>query len=471
MATFIAVLCLIAIVICVPLVVLKPKWVFYIFLISVVFHSVLASYIYSAGNLVMPRTWAPADILAWLTLAAALFVPRERQCPSGVIGKCFIAIAILTALALIQGLLMYTQTAFTHSRVAHFAAAMIFGLRYFTNFSRANGFLKFSVFLLLAMFGVHILVRFGVFTPRVAEIEVSTQLGGERGTYTLVPLLYLSLVSIAIGRLVSKVGLTPVSVLVMMVGIGGIILSETRSMYGAMGVLAIASLLFIKGRVRTLLAFGIVGLLMVGVASAIGFDFLERFRAGTTRSGQVEIPSPFQEDTWRALEHEIIISSYKQEPYFILTGRGIGAMHPAPAGKSPLVGFYHSEYLGWLDRSGLLGLVTVLILIFAILVRSFALSGSDIPYMRYYGTTSFLLMLALTADGFFHPIFSNPRAAPLLICFAAIIANWQDIYISLYQQEDVPEEEEIFEEEELYPELTYAHSDKNIEGNPEHFTY
>ncbi|MBW7988969.1 MAG: hypothetical protein FVQ84_02960 [Planctomycetes bacterium] len=455
MATFIAVLCLIAIVICVPLVVLKPKWVFYIFLISVVFHSVLASYINSAGNLGMPRTWAPADILAWLTLAAAIFVRRQRQYPSGVIGKCFIVIAILTALALIQGLLMYTQTAFTHSRVAHFVAAMIFGLRYFTNFSRANGFLKFSVFLLLAMFGVHILVRFGVFTPRVAEIEASTQLGGERGTYTLVPLLYLSLISIAIGRLVSKVGLSPISILMMVVGIGGIILSETRSMYGAMGVLVIASLLFIKGRIRTMLAFGIVGILAIGATSVVGFDFMERFRAGSTRTGNVEVPKLFQKGTWRALENEIIISSYKQEPYFILTGRGIGALHPAPAGKSPLVGFYHSEYLGWLDRHGLLGLVTVLILIFAILARSFALSRSDIPYMRYYGTTSFLLMLALTADGFFHPIFSNPRAAPLLICFAAIIANWQDIYASLYQEDDVPEEDS-YTEEEPCPELTYA---------------
>lgn len=450
MATFIAVLCLIAIVICVPLVFLKPKWVFYIFLISVIFHNILAGYINTAGNLGMPRTWAPADVLVWLTLAAVLFVPRERQYRSGVIGKCFIIIALVTVLALIQGLLMHTHTAFTYSRVAHFVAAMIFGLRYFTNYSRVNGFLKFSVVLLLVMFVVHILIRFGAFTPLAAEVEDPTQLGGERGTYSLVPLLYLSLVSIAIGRLVSKVGFAPISLLVLMVGIGGIVLSETRSMYGAMGVLAIASLLFVKGRARTLLAYGIVGLLVIGAASVIGFDVLERFRAGTTRTGKVEIPSPFQKGTWRAMEYEIIFSSYKQELYFILTGRGIGALHPAPAGKDPLVGFYHSEYLGWLDRCGLLGLVTVLILIFAILVRSFALSRSDIPYMRYYGATCFLMMIALAADGFFHPIFSNPRAAPLLICFAAIMANWQDIYVSFYQ------EQEVLEESEEYPELTYA---------------
>ena len=470
MATFIAVLCAIAIAICVPLVIFKPKWVFYIFLISAVFHNVLASYINIAGNLGMPRTWAPADILAWLTLAAAFFVRRERQYPSGLIGKCFIIIAILTAIALIQGLLMYTETAFTHSRVAHFIAAMIFGLRYFTNYSRVNGFLKFSVFLLLAMFGVHIVVRFGIYTPRVAEIDAATQLAGERGTYTLVPLLYLSLVSIAIGRIVSKVGFSAITILMLAVGIGGIILSETRSMYGAMGVLIIASILFIKGRIRIMLAFGIVGILAIGATSVIGFDFLERFRAGSTRSGNVEIPQPFQQGTWRALENKIIISSYQREPYFLLTGRGIGALHPAPAGKSPLVGFYHSEYLSWLDRSGVLGLATVLVMIFAMLIRSLALARSDIPYIRYYGTTSFLLMLALAADGFFHPIFSNPRGAPLLICFAAIIANWQDIYASLGSEDDIPEEEQCDEEEEPNPELAYAHS-YDVEGDTEHFTY
>jgi hypothetical protein len=81
-------------------------------------------------------------------------------------------------------------------------------------------------------------------------------------------------------------------------------------------------------------------------------------------------------------------------------------------------------------------------------------------------------MLSLTADGFFHPIFSNPRGAPLLICFAAIIANWQDIYVSLYQEDDVSEEESLeeLEEEEPYAELTYAHTDNNIEGNSEYFT-
>ena len=78
-------------------------------------------------------------------------------------------------------------------------------------------------------------------------------------------------------------------------------------------------------------------------------------------------------------------------------------------------------------------------------------------------------MLALTADGFFHPIFSNPRGAPFLICFAAIIANWQDINASLCSEEDVYEQKNT--EEEIHPELAYAHTGINDEGDSEHFTY
>jgi len=438
MATFIAVFCVIAIVICVPLVVLKPKWVFYTFLAFVTFSTLFTGYIYEAGNLGMPRTWSPADILAWLTLAAVLFVPRERQYGSGVIGKCLIMITLVTVFSLMQGLLMYTYTAFTYSRAAHFVAAMIFGLRYFTNYSRVNGFLKFSVVLLLVMFFLHVLIRFGLFTPPSAEIEFATQLLGERGTYSLVPLLYLVLVSIAVGRLVSGVGWSLTSVLALLVGVSGIVLSETRSMYGAMAVLVIASVVFVRGRAKTLIVYCLAGLIVVGVAIVIGFDVLARFRSDPARGvGRVERPTLFQEGTWRAIEHQTIISSYKEEPYFILTGRGIGAMHPVPAGQVGERGFYHSEYLSWLDRCGLIGLATVLVLLLAALVRSFALSRSDVPYMRYYGATCFLLMIALAADGVFHPIFSNPRGASLLICFVIIMANWQDIHLSFYQEPEV----------------------------------
>jgi hypothetical protein len=450
MATFIAVLCVVAIVVCLPMVVLKPKWVFYTFLFFVTFSSIFGGYINAAGGLGTPRIWTPADVFAWMTLVAAIFVPRERQYTSGAIGKCFIVIALITALSLVQGFLLYTYTAFTYSRVAHFVAAMLFGLRYFTNYSRVNGFLKFVAVLLLVMFVFHVLIRFAIFTPPSAETEFQTQLGGERGAQSLVPLLYLALTSIAIGRLVSKVGSSFMSLLVLLIGVSGVLLSETRAEYGALGILAAASLLFVKGRAKALIAFSLAGLIAVGVAAAIGYDPLARFRAGPTGgTGEIVIPKIIEKGEWRTEEYSIIVSSYQQASFLILTGRGIGAMHPAPAGEAPMVGFYHSEYLGWLDRCGLIGLVAMIILMLSCLAQSFTLSRSDVPYLRSYGITCFLLMASLMADGFFHPIFSNHRGASLLICFTAIIANWRDIYQSFYQEPEVLQVD-------AYQDLAYA---------------
>ena len=258
MTMLIAVLSVIIMAACVPLVILKPKWVFYIFLTYATFGSIFTGYIYASNNLGLPRTWTPTDALSWLTLLAALFVPRERQYGAGLLGKCMIIMAVISGIALIQGLVLHFNSALTYSRVVHFVAAMIFALRYFTNYSRVNGFLKFAAVLLLVMFAFHVLIRFGIYTPPSAELEFQTQLGGERGTRSLVPLLYLALISIAIGRLVSKVGSTLMSALMLLVGVAGIMLSETRSMYGAMGVIIVAAAIFIKGRVKTLVLYGLI---------------------------------------------------------------------------------------------------------------------------------------------------------------------------------------------------------------------
>ena len=454
MATLIAVICVITIAFCVPLVFLKPKWVFYIFLIAATFNSIFAGYVNRAGNLGLPLTWAPADFLAWLTLFAALFIHREKQFQSGVIKKSIVILVLLSAISLMQGMLLFPRDALTHSRVVHFAAAGIFALRYFTDYSRVKGFLKFCVVMLLVMFVFHIFIRFDIYSAPVAETDRIVEIGGlvgERGTRALIPMLYLVLISMAIGRLVSRVGFFLVSVLLLMIGLGGVILSETRSTYGALAILFLASLIFMRGRIKNSILYFFVGIFSMYAASLVGFDFLARFRADDGQ-GDYSVPTYYQwRRGWRGIEYETIGSSFKKEPYFLLTGRGVGAMHPAPKGVTPLVAFYHSEYLGWLDRCGVIGLITVMILFFACLWRSFRLARSEIPHLEFFGITSFLLLIALAADGFFHPILSHYRAASLLICFFAITANWQDIYLSL-------SEEPVFlpEEEEMEPELAWG---------------
>ena len=132
MATFIAILCAISIILCVPLIFWRPKWVFYTFLFFAVFNSIFSGYINRAGNLGLPVTWGPADFLSIMTLMAAFFVPNESQFRSGLIRKFIIILGILSILSLVQGLAMYPRDALTNSRVVHFVAAGIFALRYFT---------------------------------------------------------------------------------------------------------------------------------------------------------------------------------------------------------------------------------------------------------------------------------------------------------------------------------------------------
>ncbi|MHC4160320.1 MAG: O-antigen ligase family protein [Planctomycetota bacterium] len=453
MITFIAVLSILTIVICAALVPLKPKWVFYIFLTFMLFSQIFYAYIGTAGNLGLPRAWSPADFLVWLTLIAAFFVRPERKFPAGGIKKCLIILVLVTVFATILGFVRNFHDAFTYLRVAYFVAPMIFALRYFTNSSRVNGFLKFVIIVLLAMFAVQILIRFGIFTPPSAEIEFETQLGGERGAKSLIPLLYFILISIGTGRLLCKVGFGFVSVLILLVGISGIALTETRSMYVSLTALVMAMFIFIKGRVKGLVFYGLVSLAAVFIAGAIGFDFLARFRLDYGK-GQLALPKL---TGWRAMEYQTIVSSYKSEPGFILAGRGIAAFHETPSLDYPYVAYYHSEYLGWLDRCGLIGLVSLIILMFACSWRSFTLARSDIPVLRYYGVTCFLLMAALTVDGIFHPILSHSRGASFLVCFFVIMANWRSIYQNLYQ------ESWVFEDNE-YGGVTYVQSNAALDS-------
>ncbi|MEJ2649174.1 MAG: O-antigen ligase family protein [Sedimentisphaerales bacterium] len=453
MAIFIAISCAIITVLCLPLMFWKPKWVFYAFLVSEVFDSIFAGYINRAGNLGLPVTWSPADFLSVMTLFATFFVRQESQFRSGLIKKCIIALAVLSVLSLIQGFLLYPREALTNSRVVHFIAAGIFALRYFTDYSRVRELLRFSFIIIMMMFAAHILVRVGIYSAPINEADRIVEAGGlvgERGTRALIPMLYLVLVSLAMGRFAGKTGSFLVSIMMLLFGLGGIVLSETRSTYGAMAVLVVSALIFMRARIKNTIVFATVGLIVVAAAVVSGFDFLARFRTDYGK-GYYATPTFYElRKSWRGMEYETIQSSFKNAPYFLLTGRGIGAMHPAPMGPSELVAFYHSEYLGWLDRCGLIGLFTVLLLFVAILFRSFALARSEIPFLQYLGTTLFLLTIALAADGVFHPIFSHYRGASLLICYVAITANWRDIYMSLFPKQEILSEEAGLEFDEEY---------------------
>jgi hypothetical protein len=429
MATSIAVIALLIIVISVPLIFLKPAAVFYLYLVSMLFSSIIAGYIIDAGKLGMPRAWSPADFLSVWTFFAALFMPRDKMFNSSVIEKILIVMGYISVFSLLQGFILNSGTVLRYSRVAFFVPALIFSIKYFTTGERVKSFFKFAVFILFFMFTLHVLIRLGLFTPPTSETDkaiVYGGLAGETGTRSLVPLLYLVLIGIGVGRLSSKTGFTLFSAVIILVGIGGIILTESRSTYGATVVLAICSFIFMKNKIKAVVFFAAAGFVAVFVAGMMEFDFLARFRADYGPSG---FTLGLEESLigWRGKEYGLVANSYKSTPWLIITGRGVGAMHLVPGGDFAEAGYYHSEYIGWLDRCGLIGLVAIFSAFFACLWRSYLLSRSDSKMIFYLGSTCFLVLISLMAQGVFHPILSHMRAATFIIPLFAIIGNWQSI--------------------------------------------
>ncbi len=178
---------------------------------------------------------------------------------------------------------MYPRDALTNSRVVHFIAAGIFALRYFTNYSRVRGLIRFSVVIILMMFFVHILIRVGIYSAPINEadrIVAEGGLVGERGTQALIPMLYLVLISLAMGRFINKIGWFFISIIMLLIGLGGIVLSETRSTYGAMAVLVISALIFMRARIKNTIVFGTVGLIVVIVAVSCRLRFSGKIQNG-----------------------------------------------------------------------------------------------------------------------------------------------------------------------------------------------
>lgn len=432
MATAIAVFSAILVLICIPLVLFRPQWVFYAFLITVVFDSIFNGYIEAAGYLGLPQSWRPADGLAWLTLlAAGLLHPGERL-RANLVVQSLMGISVLSTLALVVGFVRDFESALSYSRVFYIVPAIIFGIRYLTRYDRVRQFIRFSIVILLTMFVLHLLIRFSLYMPPIVEKEsLGTQLKGERGGVSLVPLLYLVMLSIGTARLVTSTGSQPLSVMVLLCGILGLILSENRSMYGSAAVLATTATLFVQGRFRMLMMYSLAGAAAISLVVGIGFDPMARFRE-RYQKGRLTAKSLI--DKTRFQELSSIFESYgSSEIAFVLTGRGVGAMHFLPGRHHELFrAYYHCEYLGWLDRCGLIGLAAVLVMHASTAAITLKLSRSDLPHLRFLGVTAFLLIVTLAAEGLFHPTFSNPRAAAFLVCFVVLAANWERMYLSIY---------------------------------------
>jgi len=278
-------------------------------------------------------------------------------------------------------------------------------------------------------------------TFHLSKIGGDSQLYGGRGVLSLAPVLYLLLIAIGIGRVVSKNGWLLFSILVLLIGFAGVALSETRSTWGAAAVLALSAIVFVRKRLKVALVFGLIAFLGMAMAAMLQYDVFGRF-GDTSGETTIAVKESFFAKYGRGAEYGLVAGAYRQEPYFLLSGRGVGALHFSHRGTSEAIGYWHSEYLGWLDRNGLFGLLVFLIMMYAGFSMSLRISRNTSGLMQFYGVTSFLLIMALLAEGVFHPILSHTRAASIFVCFLVIMANWAELNYSIEAEQPVLEYEE-----------------------------
>jgi hypothetical protein len=427
MSLYIALACAAVVVLAFPLTVLRPNWVFYALLASTIFGNLLGGYVYAAGNLGMPRAWQPADVLAWLTLVAATRYRRDPTVPVDLLTKCLHVLAVLALFSTGLGLAMHASTALTFSRCFYFVPAALFASRYLVNAHRVRWFCRYVGILLTVMFVLHLLVRLGVFVPPAAKEMATGQMAGERGELSFAAPAYLALLALGVARMASGAGSRVAAVVGLTVALVGIALTETRALYGATVVIGVISLFLLKGRIQMVTALGLGGVVLLVCLQAIGLDLTARFRGGRLGKGAVDLSTAsIKRDTWRMQEYSSFVHTYCAEPWFILTGRPIGSLHEIDW-QVGAVAYYHSEYLCSLDRFGLVGGLTLLLLWGRGLLLSFSLSRTSVPLLRDLGATVFLLLSGLAANGLFGNSLMHPRAGPLVICFVAALANWEAI--------------------------------------------
>jgi len=426
MSLFVSLICVGVVVLAIPLTALRPHYVFYLYLVCIFLGNILAGYINAAGNLGMPRTWQPADVLALLTLAAMFLYHRDPRSPTDLIIKCLRVIAVLAAVGLAMGVIMYPKTGLAMSRHLFFIPAALFAGRYLVDANRLSAFLRFSAVVLLGMFVLHVLIRFGVYTPPVAQEMVTGQMAGERGDLSLALPAYLALLAMGLARMAGGGGSRIAAIVWLTAASTGILLSEARALYGAAAVTGLVSLFILKGRIQLVIALGLGGVAVLLFVQAIGFDPTNRLRG---RFGRGEIRSPLESlesDTWRMQEYPALIQSFRNEPIFIMTGRPLGSLHSV-GWQVHAVPYYHSEYLAYLDRLGVVGFCAFMTLWVRVLAVSFSLIRGHVPSLRDYGATVFLMSVGLMAHALFAGSLMHQRAGPLLFCFVAALANWRTI--------------------------------------------
>jgi hypothetical protein len=408
------------------------------FVLGSVFVRVIHGFFNAAGYLGVGKEWSLLDLMfvcllvvAWPGAPRSPYEPGRRW-----FSVPLIVMSVLAMIAFVVGFSRSDSLGALHASRRLLCLPVFFiALRVFTTPQSVTGFYRGIKYCMPVLFVAHVLVAFRIYLPPLPqEIEERVlNTWGEflRVEYYMAPLAYVVGASITLCDLLYRRGHVLFNTTILTVCCMGVLLSQTRSYYLALGLIVAAALILIRGRLMLVIWGSLAAAAVFGVVQYADVDVFYRF-TGHQSTAETSMQSYWSD--WRGQEYSILAEEYAGEPQYLLTGRGMGARHPVP-GDLKTANYWHNEYLMTLDQVGLIGLICHLVLAFAAVLVNRHLTKD--PEVGPLVAPARLVFVAGLPASIFIGYMWGIGTGPMTMCLLAIIANGQTIAANAYGHQDL----------------------------------
>ena len=325
---------------------------------------IIEGYYLTTNFLGVGKQWGFLDVMfICLILIAWRTAPRQNRRQSN--NRFYFAMWIivgLTAIGLIVGLSRpEARGVLNYSRRFLFAPIFFVAARILTDVTSVEKLCNVIKWFVIPFFLIHVGIAFNIYHPPLAQ-ETLDRVALEgvdfyRVDYLMAPILYIMAACITLSNIMYDRPKKISNWFVLVVSVSGVLLTQTRSYYFAMGLVPLLAFILLRRGKGKLIIYGVA--VTVAVAVLIMMSNINIFFRFTTSHEHVNLS---YWETWRGAEYDILANVYKKDYAYILTGRGLGALHAVPFTRFGYVNFFHNGYLQTLDSLGIIGLVCYFIL-------------------------------------------------------------------------------------------------------------
>lgn len=392
----------------------------------------------ATGYLGTGKSWSFLELmylcliaLAWPTSSPAPWTTKSRS-----VDRPMMILTALVVLGFLVGGLRPSATGVLgYSKRFLFILTFFVAARILSDPASLQSLYKAIKVFVIPTFILHVLLASGVFVPPLPEAALERLTGGytdlSRVESLLSPAFYLVALAICLTEILYRRGGVLFNWIIVSLSAIGVLLSQTRSYYLAMGAIVVGALVMLRGRIKlavmVALGFVLVFVLVEVVEVQLFFRFTQEVRRENAWYRYWH--------GWRGQEYGILARKFASEPQWLLTGRGFGATHAAPASEMGFVTYFHNQYLKVFNSLGLIGLACHLIIVIGCVFhnRQYAKDPVAGPWL----SPARLIFLSIIPAEMFGGFLWAPGTGPLLLCFVAIARNGDLIAEAAYRYEYV----------------------------------